>query len=137
MRVRLKRGAEQFADEDLKWSEESKALGGEQKPEEQSPRELQRPVCREGQADDTSPLVTSAPCGLPQPSLPGGREAWHPTEMLSRTLATPPAPPQQKILIARSNESNAGSPTHRAACVVSDIGPTFRAVTIQEHWLYL
>lgn len=37
MWVRLKRGAEQFEDEDLKWSEELKVLEWEPKPEEPKP----------------------------------------------------------------------------------------------------
>lgn len=37
MKVRLKRGAEQFEDEDLKGSEASKVLGWEQKPRSKVP----------------------------------------------------------------------------------------------------
>lgn len=87
--VRLKRGTEQFEDEDLKWSEELKVLEWEPKPEEQSPREVQGPVCREGQADESSLLGTSAPCGLPHPNLPVGRGTWHLIESAESDTSLP------------------------------------------------
>ena len=89
MQARLKRGAEQSEDEDLKWSKELKVLGWEPKPAEPNPRELQRPVYREGQADESSPLGTSAPRGLPHPDLPGGRGAWRLTESAESDTSLP------------------------------------------------
>lgn len=55
---------------------------------------------------------------------------------IQQTVLSPtPVCPLAETLIPTCNESNAGSPTHRAVCVVGDRGPTLRAVPIQEDWL--
>ena len=101
-------------------------MGAETK--EQSPRELRRPVYREGQADESSPLGTSTPWGVPHPNLPGISGTWHLTESAESDTSLPSSLPVMTQIQDH---------THMGQGVVGDIGATFWAVTNQEDWLQL